>query len=167
MSISTDSWTTVQLSRSHLQASLDFQKAFIDNKESKKSMSELNKFFAEEVSDTIQELVLASLFSLSTVAGSAFVLSVFSINMVKALGEDATNLEYNQLEAGYQILKKLLDYLNSNSSYQLVEVTLRKRTYTDPTSGQRIGMIIGNKGYLEDAYEIKRVKLTNGTWLQK
>ena len=67
MSISTDSWTTVQLSRSHLQASLDFQKAFIDNKESKKSMSELNKFFAEEVSDTIQELVLASLFSLSTV----------------------------------------------------------------------------------------------------
>lgn len=76
-------------------------------------------------------------------------------------------LNAGQSVSSSAIFRKLFNYLNSNASYELVEVTLRKRTYTDSTSGQLAGMVIGNKGYLEDAYEIKRVKLINGKWLIK
>lgn len=58
-------------------------------------------------------------------------------------------LNAGQSVSSSAIFRKLFNYLNSNASYELVEVTLRKRTYTDSTPGQLAGMIMATKDILK------------------
>ncbi|MDT2683084.1 hypothetical protein ACK4CI_09720 [Enterococcus gallinarum] len=170
MAFRSESWTTYQLTTANLESMRTFQQAFLDRMlQPKSSYQTTLDFFTSNTLSMLADAGVKKIFFLAGITTSApyVTLANLCVSMIDIIDEGAANDEKNALTAGRKAIEQVESFMKSNKDYQLVEVTFRRRIYTDPSNGIQIGMILGNPSNISAAYEIKRVRLTNGTWIEK
>ncbi|AYY11283.1 hypothetical protein EGX73_15630 (plasmid) [Enterococcus sp. FDAARGOS_553] len=170
MAFRSESWITVQLTTADLEKMRTFQQAFLDNLlKSSSSYQVVLNYLKNQATTQLTKAALKKIFFLGGVVTNPALTTMANVcvAMIDLINEGAANDEKNYLTAGRKAIEEVKNYMSKNKDYKLVEVTFRRRIYTDPSNGVQIGMILGNPSKISAAYEIKRVQLTNGKWLEK
>lgn len=169
MGLTSESWATIQVTSKDLEQMRAFQQIFIDKKgAAATSYNFVYDQFKSAITGVLTGAAAKAVFMLTGAGpGQIATLATLTVSMLSALGQEATENEYKGLTAGRKGIEEVKKFLDSNSQYQLVEVTFRKRIYWNPSNGYQVAMILGNPSNIKAGYEIKRVRLKNGTWIQK
>ncbi|HFQ4497076.1 hypothetical protein WKI11_22520 (plasmid) [Enterococcus avium] len=170
MAFRSEAWITVQLTPADLEKMRAFQQAFLDNLlKSTGSYQVVLKYLTNQATTQLTKAALKKIFFIAGVASNPALTTMANVcvAMIDLINEGAANDEKNNLTAGRKAIDEVKSYMAKNKDYKLVEVTFRRRIFTDPSNGIQVGMILGNPGKISAAYEIKRVQLANGKWLEK
>lgn len=167
MAFQSERWATIQVTAANLEGARQFQQLFLDNKYAPKAnYSVLVKLFESKAKSWVQGGVISALTLASWPAAAFATIATLCTSMVDVIGKQAAATEYDQLIAGRKAVEEVKAYITKNN-YKMAEVTFRLRVYDNPATGNKVSFFLGNSKNISAAYEIKRVQLQNGKWLEK
>lgn len=167
MAFQSERWATIQVTAGNLEGARQYQQLFLDKKYAPKAdYNVLLKLFQSKAKGWIQGGVITALGYLSFPTGVFATVATLCTSMIDVIGKQAAATEYDQLIAGRKAVEEVKSYISKNN-YKMAEVTFRLRTYENPATGHRVSFFLGNSKNISVAYEIKRVQLQNGKWLEK